>query len=133
MMTPPGPLTLPRMQQAGAFWQRTLRLQDYDIAYRVVRESALGSGLLGRCHTSVSKKEALIQLAELPDATQGSWPELPIDWERTLVHEMLHIHLHLLKIPVSGAENDAEERAIEALSGVLVSLTRAPLPAEDPA
>jgi hypothetical protein len=111
------------------YWQRLLRLQDWDVDVRVVRRATLGSpGSCGSCEGGTYRR-AIIRIADPVDFTPDE-PARLRDMEDTLLHELLHLHLHDLRVPRAKegeretAEQIAEERAIEAVVGALLTLER---------
>lgn len=110
------------------YWQRVLRLQDWDVRLDIARMADLGVGTLGECDPSAVKRQAKITLLDERDlGPQKFWFDGESwDWEITLVHELLHLHLH----DVVGKDYQtpaglAAERAIHAISKALVALERA--------
>lgn len=109
-------------QVACREWQEILRLRDWDITVGIRRKKDLSTGeSAGEINWIFRKKMAKISLLSPLD-----WEE-PCDWaqdhEKTLVHELIHIHLITWSQLVK--ETDVElEQAIESLSCALVELKR---------
>ena len=125
-------LTIENAQRECAFWQAALRLQDWDVKLAIVRQGDLGGGTLGDCQPSSFKRQARIRLLDSRDLEgQGFWFDGECwDWEITLVHELLHLHLHDVVKDWSRPRGVAGERAIDPIAKALVRLRRSS--AEDP-
>jgi hypothetical protein len=106
-------------------WQETLRLQHWDIKLKIARGNGLDlpEGLQGRCEWVLKKRSAFIRLINPMDWDKTIlWPQ---DMERTLVHELLHLHFAPFdEFPQDSANHVAAEQAIDALSLALVNLKR---------
>lgn len=104
-------------------WQRRLRLQDWDVKVRLVRERDLhNSNNQGECEWSISTKAAVVRIIDPVDYSPDcAWPQ---DMERVLVHELLHLHFAPFSAECGTAEDVAQEQAIHALSQALVELAR---------
>lgn len=98
------------------YWQRQLRLQDWDVVADVVPARALG-GAAGQTTTTPWRRYAAVQIADPATLDPDAGPGFR-DLEATLVHELLHVAL-------AGVGDHAPlEPAIEALSRALVALNR---------
>lgn len=108
------------------YWQRRLRLQDWDVKVRFVRMSSLDVSVLGTNSAGDSKREADIRLLHPADIEgQNFWDVQAVrNWERVLVHELLHLHMHDILPNWNGgtkrAKHRAAERMIDAVSIALV-------------
>lgn len=104
-----------------AQWQKLLRLQDWEInvSYGRMRElSDTGKTVLGMAEANYEHRYAKFLILHPEDCNEEEREEIEI----TLVHELLHLYF----IPVRGDKTDlvAEEQAINALSSLLVRLTK---------
>lgn len=86
-------------------WQKRLRLQDWTICLEqdCKAQEMNMNDCSGCCDWTESNKAALIQI--LSPAEYGE-RIVPFDFEKTLVHELLHCKLSL----VSANVNDCQER-----------------------
>jgi hypothetical protein len=117
------PLTRETLADRCRYWQRRLRLQDWDVTTRIARFDEIeGVGV-----TSVSSRyrHAEIKILSETDVDRrvAAWPGRchAVDWEVTLVHELLHLHFHDVGEPKDGtAEEIALERAVDAIAIALV-------------
>jgi hypothetical protein len=112
------------LQTLCAEWQKTLRLQDWDVKVRIVRRSQFRiSDAQGECEWLLPKKTALIHIVDPIDYPPNSvWEQ---DMERTLVHELLHCHMAGFDDFEYGSPKDvAVEQAVESIAKALVSLKR---------
>ena len=103
-----------------SYWQRILRLQDWDIDVRIERLHTMGDGLTGQCIREDNSRTARVRLLDPQDYNADALP--PGDFEETLVHELLHVVFH-------GASNETEnrvafEQAIDSTARALVGFDR---------
>jgi hypothetical protein len=116
------------LQRRCAYWQRILRLQDWDIEVVIARpDDIVGVGLnevassLRQCTIRIlGEDDARRRCVTLPNAA------VMADTEITLVHELVHLHLHDFDgAPEEGSPaHRALERAVDALARALVALDR---------
>jgi len=102
------------------YWQRQLRLEDWDVHVDVVPAYQLG-GDLGRCEVQHNTRRARIRIAD-PATIEGDPNPSVGDMEATLVHELLHV-----AFPgdlSDGSTSTAGEQATEATAQALVRLNR---------
>jgi hypothetical protein len=100
--------------QAGLrYWQKQLRLQDWDVraAWVPHYDDRGGNVIIGRLKTSTISINDLLR-EELREA------------ETTLVHELLHIPFDFLSLKDDSLEDMLMEQAVETLAKALVSLRR---------
>lgn len=113
------------MDEALSKWQKILRLQDWDVHVIVVRGKDMNPvDRLGQLNYNMDKKTALIRLLDHVD--WDDYPQWPHDQERSLVHELVHLHLlPLSKSFESGSmELMFEEQAVDLITSALISLDR---------
>lgn len=112
--------TLPRLRELCRYWQKILRLQDWDVQLKWARSVNLGPTIEGLCEWVAARKEAAIKLLD------------PVDWasvkttdiEAVLIHELLHLRFYGFTTKDNTPEDTAQEQAIHALSRALVGLKR---------
>lgn len=116
-----------RLSERLAFWQRQLRLQDWEITAELANVHEVGS----RCalsNVNPSCKEARIRIlavAEWPVPSErvGLW-----DLEYFLIHELVHLHLNAWRGPAESdgdsMEYQQKEGAIDLIAGALWRLER---------
>ncbi|KKL01084.1 hypothetical protein LCGC14_2627410 [marine sediment metagenome] len=108
-------------------WQRRLSLVDWRIKVIVARLAQLGEGTLGDCDITRVKRQAQIRLLDLRDVggQQFHFDGESWDWELTLVHELLHLHISdCFHRGWPGAKSEAgmaAERMIDALARALLA------------
>lgn len=116
-------LTEVELRQKCAEWQKVLRLEDWDVKVKLKRGRDLELGGAGECGWTIEKKQALIKITDSADYPPDCI--IPQDMERTLVHELLHLHFAPFDDFESGtAEDTATEQAIHFISCALVDLAR---------
>ena len=104
-------------------WQECLRLEFWSIALRIARAREFDlENSQGECHWTLSTAVATIKILDPAD-----YPITPFkqDMEKTLVHELLHLHFCSFDTtePKSLAES-MMERTIDHLARALVTLKR---------
>jgi hypothetical protein len=124
-MEGPVHLTLEQAEALCLEWQRTLRLQDWQIKVKIARGNGLDlpEGIQGRCEWVIKRRSAFIRLLDPVDWDKTClWPQ---DMEVTLVHELLHLHMAPFdEFKVGTPKDVAVEQAIVAISNALVTLKR---------
>ncbi len=105
-----------------AEWQKTLKLQDWEIVIDIKRARDMQ---LGECaaevHWKKKKKIAIVHLLDSIDYDNGYFPQ---DHEASIVHELLHLHMVGFAAEDDTPEDTAQEQAIHAISTALVELKR---------
>lgn len=115
-------LTQEQLEERLVYWQKVLRLQDWDIRIRLCRRWELpGEHLDGNCRYHLDSKTAQISILCSDDYEPG-WR--PYDAERILLHELIHLHLIPLNISNDAPEAVAEEQAVNLLACAFVKLDR---------
>jgi hypothetical protein len=105
-----------------ALWQKRLRLTDWNIDIRLVRQSELKPKTVGNIHWDTPRKTATIRVLAVADYKLTNFENILRDMEFTVVHEL--IHLQLSSLPRSAASRGAEERAVNQLTEALLELDR---------
>jgi hypothetical protein len=125
-------LTQEQLEERLAFWQKVLRLQDWRVRVRLVRQRDLRDpGNQGESEWVLENRAAVIRVLEPFDYPSDSvWPQ---DMERTLVHELLHLHFAPFDAEPDTAESIAQEQAIDCIATGLVALHRGQRPGVDEA
>lgn len=104
-------------------WQERLSLRDWDVHIRVCRARNLPiEESEGTVHWCLPKKTAGISILDPVDFDEHNLTTQ--DMERTLVHELLHLHFASLPFEAGTPEDTTQEQAIHALSLALVALKR---------
>lgn len=102
-------------------WQRTLKLQDWDIVVTIEPREDL-DGADGDCGHTLGRKHGIIRLARY----RKSEVECTFyDPEQTLVHELLHLHFAPFESKRNGSPEDiSQEQAIDTMAKVVVAQSR---------
>lgn len=123
-------MTIEKAQALCKVWQERLRLQDWRIDVRYVRNKDL-DGAWGRLkERHLDNRWALIQLVEPDSFVPGDYFST-YDVEETLVHELLHLYTEgILGLPMRHVERDSHEnyfaeQLADAVSEALVKMARA--------
>jgi hypothetical protein len=111
------------LQALTAEWQRTLRLQDWDVTVRLARAREFSDReRQGEVHFNLALKTAQVLIIDPVD-----WePDAIVDYdaERVLCHELLHLHTAPFSAEPDTLAHAMEEQAIESIAKALVSLKR---------
>lgn len=110
------------------FYQKLLRLQDWNIEIRYCKPTELSNSIAAAENSfDLHHKESRIQIIH-PDHGVGD----VVDIERTVVHELVHLLVSPAIIRAVGSDkwmeisgSDAEETAITMIADALVKLRRA--------
>ncbi len=99
-----------------AQWQSALRLRDWDVDAALVEPTEMRDPKsLGECSYDLRKKTAAVRISTST-----------ADAERTLVHELLHLHLAPLDFFVDDKLGEmALEQAVHPIATLLVELVSA--------
>lgn len=112
------------LKQACLEWQKVLRLQDWIVDTRIARARDMPlKDTSGVCSWNIDGKEATISIVsptDFPD-TLG----IVQDMEKTLVHELLHLHYAPFdSFDSASLENKSIEQSINCTAMALVTLKR---------
>lgn len=106
------------LQAHCVLWQERLRLRDWEVAVTTVQPGTLGNpNIKGTITWQLHSRSARISVVESADMAAND-PEY--DQERTLVHELLHLHFLAWDTASGTPEDTALEQAIWAISRALV-------------
>lgn len=112
-----------QLNDALAYWQKALRLQDWTVVAEVV-PGHITDYAQGDCSHYLKLKEACIRLADPKHRRSNSFSAW--DSETTLVHELLHLHF----APFRPDEDETPlefifwEQAIEQIAKAIVAINR---------
>ncbi len=114
--------TQEQAQQACREWQKILRLQDWDVTAVIRRGREMK---LEDAQAEVSwkseNKTAIVRLLDPLDYQNDIYEQ---DHERSLVHELLHLHMVMFATETGTLEDLAQEQAINAMATAFVGLKR---------
>jgi hypothetical protein len=112
-------------QAACEWWQKRLRLVDWDVKVKYGTMRQMGLDIEGSCDPVLVLKVALLRLTHAADYPESQWPP---DEEETLVHELIHLHFEPFRVKDSSLTDTAQEQAIECLATSFISFRRASYP-----
>lgn len=105
-------------------WQKILLLQDWDILVKFHHFDVMGCNQ-GFCKPHPDDRSAEIALVHPNDYDPSDRAPWPYDIEATLVHELLHIHLHFMfPYEDQGLERELAEGTIASLERAFITLDR---------
>ena len=102
-------------------WQKRLKLEDWNIGFKLVRLSDLKPKTLGNIHWDSDVRKATMSIL-CPADYKMAFPDALKDMEYTIVHEL--VHLQLASLPRNEASRSAEEKAVNTLTEALLNLDR---------
>ena len=115
-------LTNDDLRRACDYWQKVLRLQDWNVRIRFERFFNMPYKHQGTNVNNASKKTSLIAILDPSDWDGSEWQQ---DVEKTMVHELLHLHTATFTdVTPPPYPLMLEEQAIESLAGAFVGLHR---------
>jgi hypothetical protein len=125
-------VTLEHAQARCAYWQKVLRLQDWDVEVRIVRQRDMAHGGAAELRTSSPYRAAVLTLRDPIDfkPSESIYDGRMRDMEDSIVHELLHLHTRDLNLPVAAPDDEstpievAHERCIDAISAAMITLER---------
>ena len=103
------------------YWQRRLQLEQWNVSILLARPADLRAGTLGNIHWDAEKRIATIRVMDASGYPADLIPMLK-DMEVTVVHEL--VHLELASLPVSEADRNNQENAIDNLTAALLESAR---------
>jgi hypothetical protein len=105
-------------------WQRRLRLQDWTVRIKCVRVHEMSlAGTDGTCTWQLETKRAIVEIIDPIDYPPSRFG-YDQDIEKTIVHELLHLHFAPFATPDGGPFDTAQEQAIDLIAGALVDARR---------
>ena len=115
-------MTIEQLRDRCAYWQKVLRLQDWDIQLSLVRQWDVPDAF-GTCDANLIKKIARIKILDpVDDGDPHDYEEY--DAEKTLVHELLHVHFEPFAKKDDSPEETAQHQVVHVLAYALVGLDR---------
>jgi hypothetical protein len=112
-----------RIQALTRKWQERLRLGEWKIETRVVRQIDLKPDTLGNLKWNLANRTAVIRVLS-PLDYQMPAADVPEDMEYTVVHELLHLQLAVL--PRDPNAKTTEEQVVNRLADALMALDKGP-------
>ena len=109
------------LSQKLFIWQKRLKLEDWNITFKLVHLSDLKPKTLGNIHWDADLKKASMSILS-PADYKLAFPDALKDMEFTIVHEL--VHLQLSSLPRNEASRSAEEKAVNTLTEALLNLDR---------
>lgn len=102
-------------------WQKRLRLQDWIVKCKIVRQRDMDDEeAAAECNPHLKKKVAAIRIRDPIDMPEKMIIEQDMEWD--LVHELVHLHLQPLN--TEDADLVAIEQAVECLAHSFIMLYR---------
>lgn len=113
-----------KLMDACKEWQKVLRLQDWTISASIERGRDISmADVQGECNWTIQSKMAKIKVLDATDYEDSLMVEQ--DMEKTLVHELLHLHAAPFdNFAYNSLENTSLEQAIDAIANALVNTKR---------
>jgi hypothetical protein len=109
------------LNQKLFIWQKRLKLENWNISFKLVHPSELKPKTLGNIHWDADTRRADIKVLS-PVDYKMDFPDALKDMEFTVVHEL--VHLQLSSLPRNEASRSAEEKAVNTITEALLNLDR---------
>lgn len=107
------------------FWVETLGLQDWNIKLKYNVYGSTIPDCNGRTNYVESNKTAAISILSEEEYNRTQDVDFPFDWEKTLVHELLHLKLSLLDDSGNTVQDRIVHQLVDSLARALVKARRA--------
>lgn len=122
--------TQEQLDEAVAYWQKVLRLQDWNIEAKIKRTNDMRADTMGTVVPCWNWKSAYITLIDPLDFEQDPIVHNENCHESILVHELLHLHTRpiLRSLGKPEGQDDQEETCVNLIADALVRL-KAQIPA----
>jgi len=119
-------LTQEELVELCVEWQERLRLQDWDIEVKLVRQTEIANpNWQAQCNINFSNSDALIKVMDNIDYANIHQVDAQQDMEHSLVHELVHILFQQAdKTAKDSVEELILEQAINKIAGALLKLKR---------
>lgn len=111
------------LQKECELWQKKLRLQDWNIEVQLCRMNELPEDSIACVTHYEERKDAVIKLLapiDIPLVKEHFLGNEAANYDISLVHELLHLHLIPLSDYRDNAKRLAEEQIVNTLSRALV-------------
>ena len=121
-------LTLEEKERLADYWAKRLQLDDWDIKFNFnASRNQLGEGTAGEARLNEVTKQAAILV--LKKEGFDDWEcAFTFDFERVLVHELLHLKLCLIESdPDNELRNRVVHQLLDDLAKALVDKTPCPV------
>lgn len=116
--------TQTELESLLAEWQKRLRLRDWTVRIKRVRVHEISiPGTDGTCTWGLETKRAIVEILDPIDYPPSRFG-YDQDVEKTIVHELLHLHFAPFATQDGGPFDVAQEQAIDLIAGALVDAKR---------
>ena len=113
------------LQAETLMWQKKLYLQDWTVKVRLCRLNEMpGKDCVGAITCYSKCKDAILQLLapiDLPLLAKDYMDGEVMNFDLTIVHELLHLHVNPFERPIETAEGVAQEQMINMLSRAFIA------------
>lgn len=108
------------LQERCEFWQKLLRLQDWEVKVKLVGMADMETNChLGSILTHADRRTGLLSVVR---SDQRGKEDFPLSDDELIVHELLHIYFDGFNTGVGTPFRQIEEQAVDALSRIIVGL-----------
>lgn len=119
------------LQAETLMWQKKLYLQDWTVQVKLCRLNEMPDrDCVGAITCYSERKDAILQLLapiDIPLLAHDYLHEEVMNFDLTIVHELLHLHVNPFQRPADTAEGVAQEQMINALSRAFIAAHSAPV------
>jgi hypothetical protein len=104
-----------RLERQMKFWQKRMRLEDWSLSLRLVRQRELDSNSWGSAEWDPDLRTGVISVLDPRDYNLKGG-ELRLDMECTIVHELVHIQIS----PLAARNEHVREEVVNRIMGALM-------------
>ena len=116
-------MTKEELEERCAHWQKLLRLQDWTVEIRILRQWDMErENCMAYVLRFPPKRHAVICFRDSIDDEPHGWPRE--DMEQSLIHELIHCHITPFEPADDAPEWTAMEQAIHSLTECIYRLSR---------
>lgn len=113
------------LQKQCHMWQQKLRLQDWNVHVVLARLHEIpGRDAIGYITPVPERKDAhmtLLSPVDIPQVSSGFLKGEELNYDLTIVHELIHLHLWPFASNLTEAELMCEEQAVNAISRCIIA------------
>ncbi len=103
------------------YWQKILRLQDWDVSIRYNSAVDMAENNQGQIYLDCASRRAMINILQ-PNEYRTPIDKWKQDIDNTIIHELLHIITHFWTVESGSIDYILKEQAIDIVARSLVLL-----------
>lgn len=111
-------MTTKALRERLSYWQRRMRLQDFDIQIKFVTPSEIGQGVVGRCRPDWKNGQAMLEILN------PKYNKINADGFQNIDLTIVHELTHLLLWPIQKWDDDEESLERQLLEQVVEKISK---------